>query len=115
MMRRRLSLFVLLSVLAGCAGPTSAPDPRHLPPHRPSAGEPAPLPSGPVVPPTASGDMIFDEWSQGFYNRALKAGLSPALLNRELTGLRPEPRIAALDSKQPEFSKPVSAYLAGLK
>jgi lytic murein transglycosylase len=35
-------------------------------------------------------------------------------LDRELTGLRPDPRVAALDSKQPEFSKPVSAYIQGV-
>jgi lytic murein transglycosylase len=76
---------------------------------------PAPAqPSGPVTPPTASGDMIFDAWAAEFYGRAVKAGISPAVLEREMTGLTPDPRVGALDSRQPEFSKPISDYLKGV-
>jgi lytic murein transglycosylase len=58
--------------------------------------------------------MIFDAWAQEFYDRALKAGISPGLLDRELAGLTPDPRVAALDSRQPEFSKPISEYIKGV-
>jgi membrane-bound lytic murein transglycosylase B len=58
--------------------------------------------------------MILDAWAQEFYGRAVKAGISPALLDRELAGLTPDPRVAALDSRQPEFSKPISEYIKGV-
>jgi membrane-bound lytic murein transglycosylase B len=53
----------------------------------------------------------FQTWLNGFFEKALAAGLPRALLDRELSGLSPDPRIVALDSRQPEFSKPVSDYI----
>jgi lytic murein transglycosylase len=58
--------------------------------------------------------MIFDAWASGFYGRAVAAGIAPALIQREFAGLSPDPRVARLDSRQPEFSKPLSAYIAGV-
>jgi lytic murein transglycosylase len=55
--------------------------------------------------------MIFDAWAADFYGRAVKAGISPALLEREMAGLTPDPRVAARDSRQPEFSQPISVYI----
>jgi membrane-bound lytic murein transglycosylase B len=49
-----------------------------------------------------------------FHPRALAAGISPAVLAREMAGLSPNPRVASLDSGQPEFSKPVSEYIRGV-
>lgn len=66
-----------------------------------------------VRPPTVSGDMIFDAWAQAFYGRALKAGVPRDLLEREMAGLTPDPRVASRDSRQPEFSQPISAYING--
>jgi lytic murein transglycosylase len=57
--------------------------------------------------------MLFDAWAEGFYARAVAAGVPPALIQREFAGLTPEPRAAALDSRQPEFSKPLSDYIRG--
>lgn len=57
--------------------------------------------------------MVFDAWAAQFYVRAVKAGISPALLEREMAGLTPDPRVTSRDSRQPEFSQPVSAYIAG--
>jgi len=57
------------------------------------------------------GDADFQTWLNGFFAKALAAGLSRPLLDRELSGLSPDPRIIALDSRQPEFSKPVSDYV----
>jgi lytic murein transglycosylase len=111
-MRRRLSILAALLV-ASCASPYQhsvtpkpAPTPR---PHR----EPAPPkpPPAPVKPPTVSGDMVFDAWAADFYPRAVAAGISPAVLDREFAGLTPDPRVARLDSRQPEFSKPVGTYI----
>ena len=67
-----------------------------------------------VTPLTASGDMIFDAWASEFQARALAAGISPDVLRREMSGLTPDPRVAGLDSRQPEFSKPISDYLKGV-
>jgi lytic murein transglycosylase len=57
--------------------------------------------------------MVFDAWAAEFYGRAVKAGIAPALLQREMAGLTPDPRITSRDSRQPEFSQPISAYIAG--
>lgn len=55
--------------------------------------------------------MVFDAWAADFYPRAVKAGISPQVLNREFAGLTPDPRVAGLDTRQPEFSKPFSDYI----
>lgn len=44
----------------------------------------------------------------------MAAGLSADLLDRELSGLTPDPKVISLDGRQPEFSKPVGAYIAGV-
>jgi lytic murein transglycosylase len=67
-----------------------------------------------VTPPTVSGDQVFDAWAAEFYGRAVKAGVSAAVVEREMRGLTPDPRVGALDSRQPEFSRPISEYLKGV-
>ena len=74
----------------------------------------SPAASQSIVPPTASGDMIFDAWASDFQGRALAAGIAPDVLSREMAGLTPDPRVAGADSRQPEFSKPISDYLKGV-
>jgi lytic murein transglycosylase len=111
MARRSLTLAVSLLVLAGCASqPTHPIAPRPTP-----APAPAPTPQaaapGPVKPPAATGDMVFDAWAADFFPRAIAAGISPAVLEREFAGLTPDPRVGALDTRQPEFSKPLSDYI----
>lgn len=110
---RRLYLLALC-LLAGCATPPTPHTPvRHHTP--PPAHKPAPAqPIQPVTPPTVSGDQIFDAWAADFFPRALAAGVDRAVLEREMAGLTPDPRVAALDSRQPEFSKPISDYIAGV-
>jgi lytic murein transglycosylase len=68
----------------------------------------------PVRPPTVSGDQVFDAWAADFYPRAVAAGVRPQVLEREFAGLTPDPRVASLDSRQPEFSKPISDYIQGV-
>ncbi len=99
-MRRRY-LFALLPLAACAVAGPSAPFA--------AAADTA----SPIQPPTASGDMVFDAWAGEFYDRAVKAGISPALVTREMAGLTPDPRVTSRDSRQPEFSQPVSAYIAG--
>ncbi len=57
--------------------------------------------------------MVFDAWAAEFYDRALQAGVTRSVLEREMKGLTPDPKIASLDSRQPEFSQPISKYIAG--
>lgn len=65
-------------------------------------------------PVTAGGDINFDAWLAAFKQRALAAGLSQALLDRELNGVTPDPKVVSLDGRQPEFSKPVGDYIKGV-
>ena len=114
-MARRLLPAVL--ALAGCASPALPPPTVALPMATAAVAAaemavPAAAPS--VAPPTASGDMIFDAWAVEFQGRALKAGISPDVLSREMAGLTPDPKVAGLDSRQPEFSKPIGDYLKGV-
>ncbi len=61
--------------------------------------------------PMVEPDLYFNQWINGFFSRALAAGLPRSLLDRELSGLSPDPRVAALDARQPEFALPVSTYV----
>ncbi len=103
-MDRRIFLVLLL---AGCSSPSSPNLAQATP-----APPPTPPPAGPVAPPS-SGDAGFDEWRSQFRTRAMAAGLSAGLIDRELTGVTPNPRVISLDSAQPEFSKPVGDYIKG--
>jgi lytic murein transglycosylase len=67
----------------------------------------------PVTPPAVSGDMVFDAWAAAFYGRAVAAGIPRDLLGREMAGLTPDPRVTSRDSRQPEFSQPISTYIKG--
>ena len=106
----------LVLLLAGCAdtspqGPLTAISPPPPPAPRPQTpAAPAPTPNTPVP----NGELAFDTWLQDFRVRALAAGLSPQLLDRELAGVTPNPTVISLDGRQPEFSKPVGAYINGV-
>lgn len=111
-MDRRVFLVLLL---AGCAdtspqGPLTAVTPPSPAPRPQTPAAPTPPPATPVP----AGELAFDTWLKDFRVRALAAGLSPELLDRELSGVTPDPKVISLDSRQPEFSKPVGAYIAGV-
>jgi membrane-bound lytic murein transglycosylase B len=116
--------FVLLAVVAACASPAAKRPPPHGLPAAPPPSAAPPTPSNatptpeapsvsPVTPPAVSGDMIFDAWASAFYGKALKAGVRRDVLDREMAGLTPDPRVAQRDSRQPEFSQPISVYIKG--
>jgi lytic murein transglycosylase len=118
-MRLRHLSPILLAVVAACATPAAKPPP---PTRLPTAPPPAPTqpapaapeaPAAPVTPPAVSGDMVFDAWASQFYGKALKAGIPREVLDREMKGLTPDPRVTARDSRQPEFSQPISTYIKG--
>ena len=58
--------------------------------------------------------MSFDAWAAQFYPKAILEGVPPDVLDRELRGLTPDPRVVRLDNRQPEFSKPLSDYIKGV-
>jgi lytic murein transglycosylase len=60
-----------------------------------------------------TGDGYFIDWLNGFYQQALSAGVERGVLTKALSGLSPDPRVAALDASQPEFARPVSDYVRG--
>jgi membrane-bound lytic murein transglycosylase B len=95
----------LLLTLAGAADPTPPPEP----PDSIGALLLAPPPA-----PVDTGSERFDAWARDFIDRAGRAGLPADILNREFQGLKPDPRVEALDSRQPEFSKPVGDYVRGV-
>ena len=109
--------FFLVLLLAGCAdaspqGPltplaSAMPTPAPAPP---ATTAPAPV----VATPVPAGEMSFDTWLADFMVRAQGAGLSQQLLERELGGVTPDPRVISLDGRQPEFSKPVGDYIKGV-
>ncbi len=105
----------LVLLLAGCAdtspqGPLTAITPPQPAPKPQTPAAPRPVPATPVP----AGELAFDTWLRDFRGRALAAGLSPALLDRELAGVTPDPKVISLDSRQPEFSKPVGDYIKGV-
>lgn len=99
-------IFIALAV-AGCADTSTRAPPVIVPPTTPAP--PPPLPPAPTPP--SSGNVGFDTWLRGYRGKALAQGIPAAVLDRELSGLTPNPQIAALDGKQPEFSKPVGDYI----
>ncbi|MCG9917585.1 MAG: lytic murein transglycosylase [Phenylobacterium sp.] len=104
----RRSFLVLL--VAGCADPATGLAPQlALAPATPTPHNPEP-----VVRLAPSGSPTFDTWLRSFYIKAVRAGMPAELLDRELAGLTPNDRISALDSRQPEFSRPVSDYIRGV-
>jgi lytic murein transglycosylase len=62
-------------------------------------------------PTSASGDPQFDAWLQSFFQRSATAGWPLDLLRQQLSGLTPDPRVTALDGRQPELSKPIGDYM----
>ncbi|HZC16401.1 MAG TPA: lytic murein transglycosylase, partial [Caulobacteraceae bacterium] len=56
----------------------------------------------------------FESWRDDFIERASLAGLPRGILTREFEGLTLDPKVVALDSQQPEFSRPISDYIDGL-
>lgn len=93
----------LILTLAGAA------DPQPLSPPRAPADQPDTIATSPAVQ-----DARFDAWRSDFMIRAIADGLPANVLARELGDLTPDPRIVALQTRQPEFSKPVGDYVRGI-
>ncbi len=110
----RFSLhLILIGSVAACAPMLPDPPPVAPQPARPEPVRPAPQPVAPA--PVQLGEGVVDQagfegWKQGFLNR--HGGARRAEYERELAGLAPDPSVIRLDRNQPEFSRPVGAYLA---
>lgn len=59
----------------------------------------------------ASGDAAFDAWRADFAERAVRAGRNPAVVQRLLSSLSPDPQVIELDQNQPEFVRPPWDYI----
>ncbi len=97
-------------ILAGCAAPASQTVSQ--PARDAEAANRIVTPVPPTL--TPSGSENFDRWLSGFWSKAVAAGVPEDVLGRELKGLAPDDRVSALDSRQPEFSKPVGDYIKGV-
>jgi membrane-bound lytic murein transglycosylase B len=106
MVRKSLLLSVLLAGMAVAGSEPSAAQVAPVP-----TPVPAPVPAPVVLEFASSGDMAFDAWRAGFAQRAVAAGRSPAVVQRMLAGLRPDPRIVNQDQNQAEFVRPVWDYI----
>lgn len=107
----------LVLFLAGCAETATHAPMTPAPASKPAPHQPSAPPSTPVAAPPTPVDaetQAFDAWLSDFRPRAIAAGVSPQVFDRELSGVTPNPRVISLDSRQPEFSKPVGAYIAGV-
>ena len=103
MMKIRL---VLIGLTAACA-PLIPEPPRGGPAEAASATVAATASS--AVQPVPYEDQSFESWKQGFLDR--HGGANRAAFERELAGLSPDPSVIRLDGNQPEFSRPVGAYV----
>lgn len=115
----RSSALAAAALLVACgAAPTVAQAPAPVTPP-PTLATPAVAPA-PPAPNTAgivsrgelqpTGDHAFDDWRAGFIARS-GPGWRP-LIERELYGVTPDERVIANDTRQPEFSRPIGAYVA---
>ncbi|WP_136683272.1 lytic murein transglycosylase [Falsirhodobacter xinxiangensis] len=93
-----LSISVL--ALAACAGPGAGNITTSLRPQAAPFNEPG-------------SQAGLDRWLVEFRPRAMAQGISPAVLDRSLTGLRYDTEVIRLDGNQAEFNKTVWDYLAG--
>ncbi len=114
----RFALFLL--VLSGACAPTqeslaslaetvSAPVQAALAqsvPAPPVAPQPTTPPPAPVV------DTSFEAWRAAFIDKAVAKGFDRGFVTAEMATATLNPKILTRDTAQPEFSKPVSDYIA---
>ncbi|WKL57106.1 lytic murein transglycosylase [Asticcacaulis sp. ZE23SCel15] len=113
MVGRYLTLALFLTA---CSSATSIPTP--IDPPSPTPAKPDPLVTAPATssPSPTVGKVdypSFYHWRDDFINRAVAKGYDRAFVTEALSTTAPSERVVALDTKQPEFSKPISAYVKG--
>lgn len=55
----------------------------------------------------------FNQWRSNFRRQALVSGISSTLFDEAFSGVEPDPAVLKADQSQPEFTRPVWAYLDG--
>ncbi|MET1078692.1 MAG: lytic murein transglycosylase [Pseudomonas sp.] len=98
------------ALLSACAD-TQAQTPPSAAPISAAAVKPPALTPAAAPPPVLV--LSFDDWRQQLRAEALTAGISAELFDRALHGISLDPSVLAADSSQPEFSRPIWAYLDG--
>ncbi|MEH6565049.1 MAG: lytic murein transglycosylase [Halopseudomonas sp.] len=79
-------------------------------PVRPAAAQPSA--ANVMVEPVVM-QRSFADWRADFRAEALALGIEPQLFDRAFAGVSPDPDVIKADRSQPEFSRPVWAYLDG--
>ncbi|MGG7566529.1 lytic murein transglycosylase [Rhodovulum sp. DZ06] len=114
--RRALAAAGLAALAAGCAS-AGAPENAAAPTPRPAAETPAPQAAKTAPRPEprpmnpAEMERSFAAWRADFRARALAQGVSAALFDQAFANVRPNTRVMELDAFQPEFVRPIWAYL----
>lgn len=101
-----LTAVLALMVLAGCAA-------KPVPPAIPSPAPPPPAAQAPSLPPLPpmGGDEKFQAFVRSFEAQAVARGITPDTYNRAMAGIAPVPSLQPIIEEQPEFVRPVWAYL----
>ena len=99
---RFFALSLAILTLAACQSPAGTTKPAA------SAAVEQPSPSAGTI---GSTSPSFADWRNGLRVDALAAGVSAATFDRAFQTVTPDPDILAKDSAQPEYTRPVWAYL----
>jgi len=95
----RLAPLLAVVLLAACQTPSQSAATRSMEQAQPQAGTVGPA------------KQSFAAWRDELKAEALAAGVSAATFDRAFQNVRPNPDILAKDSVQPEYTRPVWAYL----
>src|SRR5215469_7772074 len=103
---RPLLVALSLTAVAACAR-QPAPAPATSPPAQPGPQASVPLPPLPAI----GGDEKFQTFIRNFEATAIARGVTPETYNKAVAGIAPIAAIDTIVAEQPEFVRPVWAYL----
>ncbi|AYC34418.1 lytic murein transglycosylase [Pseudomonas cavernae] len=102
------ALSLPLSLLAACA---EAPAQTVIPPTASANASAQSKPQASLQPTAPLPAQSFAAWRDQLRQEAVRAGISASLFDRAFAGVTLDPSVVAADSSQPEFTRPVWAYL----
>ena len=112
-MRHRFSFIAALWLATGAACAIAQPDPVARPDRAEATTDRPMSRPGDAAMSRPAGPAGFDDWLDGFRDRAAADGIPAPVLDRALTGIDYDAEIVALDRRQSEFVKPIWEYLDG--